>query len=512
MTALTTRQRDLLAELISAEGPKCTEDLAAQFDLTSRQVNYAIKGIKKWLLIREMQLDIKPGVGVRLICSKDQKETLQHDLASIDHLQLILAPEERQQLLALVLLVAEKPTYLIELEHLAQVSRTTVIKDLDEIEAWYSEQGLIITRRPNYGIEVLGPEDLRQKMITMLLWGDTPFGKSLIKIDHTKGLLFSLEEDADFHPLVMKCVEILNNWDLGRVFSQIAFAEGQIGGRFTDDAFLHLALVFAIQRDRISKGHHLAITEEQINSLKSFPVWDVAKTFLKKIGLQLHPSKREMDIAGIAMWLHSAPRNENLHGDIDTSFDELILEIMQMIYKVYKSPEMGNDPILRDGLYNHLIPACLRQKFNIWQPFPYADFSFSEKYIFEYQVAKNITRLVEERSSCQMPDAEINNIAALLRAACIRLRPHLFRQVLVVCPGGMASAQLLLSRLEARFPRLGPLEVISMRELSDERILSADLIITTVPLAEHVQQKITVIQVHPLLLAEDVEAIMAFIT
>jgi len=112
-----------------------------------------------------------------------------------------------------------------------------------------------------------------------------------------------------------------------------------------------------------------------------------------------------------------------------------------------------------------------------------------------------------ERTGYQVPDAEINNIAALLRAARIRIEPHLFRKVLVVCPGGMASAQLLLSRLEARFPRLGPLKVISMRELTDENIAPADLIISTVPLANNIQRKIKVIQVHPLLLAEDVEAI-----
>ncbi len=512
MTALTTRQRDLLTELIRAEGPKGTEYLAAHLDLTSRQVNYAIKGIKKWLLIRDTQLEIKPGIGVRLICSKEQKEILRRDLASIDHLHLILTADERQQLLALVLLVAEEPKYLLELEHLAQVSRTTVIKDLDDIEAWFSGQGLIITRRPNYGIEVLGPENLRQKLITMLMWGETPFGKALMKIDHTKGLIFSLEQDADLHPLVMKCVEIIKNWNLVRMFSQIAFAEGQLGGRFTDDAFLHFALVFAIQRDRISKGHHLQVSEEQINSLKSIPVWEVAKLLSKQIGFDFHPSKRERDIAGIAMWLHSAPRNENLQGDIDANFDELIAEIMKMIIEVYKSTEIGKDPILRDGLYNHLVPACLRQKYNIWQPFPYADFSFSDKYIFEHEVAKKIAGLIKDRTSCLMPDAEINNIAALLRAACIRLCPHLFRRVLVVCPGGMASAQLLLSRLEARFPRLGPLKVISMRELSENRIKSADLIITTVPLSDDIQQQITVIQVHPLLLAEDVEAIMAFIS
>jgi mannitol operon transcriptional antiterminator len=168
---------------------------------------------------------------------------------------------------------------------------------------------------------------------------------------------------------------------------------------------------------------------------------------------------------------------------------------------------MSNDLVLRDGLTNHIIPACLRQKFNIWMPFPYPDYTLSDKYTYEVESAEQLSEFIKRRTTYQLPKAEINNIAALLRAARIRLQPHLFRQVLVVCPGGMATAQLLQSRLEARFPRLGPLKVISMRELSEENIEPADLIISTFPLSDSIMRKIKVIQVHPLLLAEDVEAI-----
>jgi len=512
MTALTTRQRDLLTALINTQAPKGTDDLAAELNLSSRQINYALKGINKWLSLRDIQLEIKAGIGIRLNCSEEQTEIIRRDLASIDHLQLILTAEERQQLLALVLLVSDEPKYLLELEKLALVSRTTIVKDLDAIEAWFNHQGMIITRRPNYGIEVSASEDLRQKLITMLLWGKTPFGKPLTKINHTHGLIFELEQDADLHPLVQRSHQILQSWNMGRVFSQIAYAEAQLGGRFTDDAYLHLALVFAIQTDRILKGQHLPIIIEHIQVLNNLPIWDVAKMIARRLGWNLRPAEQNRDIAGIAMWLHAAPRNENLPGDFDKSFDGLIAEIMEMIAGFYNSPEMGVDLVLRDGLRNHIIPAYLREKYNLWQPFPYPNFTLEHKYFREHEVAKNLADLIEERTNFSLPDSEINNIAALLRAARIRQRPHLFRQVLVVCPGGMATAQLLMSRLEARFPRLGPLKVISMRELTDDQIKPADLIISTVPLAESVSEKITVLHVHPLLLADDVEAIMRFIS
>lgn len=509
MTALTTRQRDMLNIIIGAEDPIRVEDLAEDLGLSPREVTYGLKGIKQWLSSNDIELQVTPGVGIQLSCSEQKARTLLQDLSSQDYFQLILSVHERQQLLALLILVADDPLHLAGLEQFTQVSRTTVIKDLDAIGAWFNEHDLAIIRRPNYGIEVQADEALRQKVISMLLWGNIPFGKPLTEITHSEGLVFTLEKDASYHPLVLACNQVLNRWHLKRVFGQIAYAEAQLGGRFTDDAFLHLALVFAIQTDRISKGYHLRLADDIINSLKGLPVWDVAKMLAMHLGWPLPTPWRNNDIAGVAMWLISAPRNENLPGDLelDEKFIGLIDDIMLRIEDLYQSPAMSGDLVLRDGLTNHIIPACLRQKFNIWVPFPYPDYTLSDKYAYEVESAEQLSQFIKRRTTYQLPKAEINNIAALLRAARIRLQPHLFRQVLVVCPGGMATAQLLQSRLEARFPRLGPLKVISMRELSEENIEPADLIISTFPLSNSIMRKIKVIQVHPLLLAEDVEAI-----
>ena len=210
----------------------------------------------------------------------------------------------------------------------------------------------------------------------------------------------------------------------------------------------------------------------------------------------------------------SAPRNERWPGDLDMEsyFHDLIIDIMKQIAEYYDAPEMSEDRILRDGLVNHIIPACLRQKFDLWQPYPDPDYSLSEEYTYEYKIARNTSELIEDQTGYRLPDAEINSIAMLLRAARIRVRPYRFRQVIVVCPSGMATAQLLVARLEARFPRLGPLEVVSLRELSDEQLAQVDLIISTIPLADEINQHIDVIQVHPLLLPEDVEAITQYLT
>ena len=204
MSVLTTRQRDLLTMLINSDAPKGIDELAEDLNLTPREVNYGLRGIKQWLQSNDIEFEIKTGAGISLGGTKRQTESLLDDLVSINYLQLVLSVEERQQLLALYLLVTDEPKYLQELETLTQVSRTTVIKDVDNIEAWLNKNDATIARRPNYGIKIEAHEGTRQKLITMLLWGEAPFGKSLVQINYTEGLIFELAKYAELHPLVSK--------------------------------------------------------------------------------------------------------------------------------------------------------------------------------------------------------------------------------------------------------------------------------------------------------------------
>ena len=105
-----------------------------------------------------------------------------------------------------------------------------------------------------------------------------------------------------------------------------------------------------------------------------------------------------------------------------------------------------------------------------------------------------------------LPEYEINNLALLLRAAVIRVPPMRQYRAYVICPSGMATVQLLVARLRARFPQLEIVDALSLHELSAAQWDDVHLIITTVPL----QLNITGVEqvlVDPMLPPEDVETI-----
>jgi len=96
MTALTTRQRDMLNIIIGADDPIRVEDLAEDLGLSPREVNYGLTGVKQWLSSNDIELQITPGVGIQLTCSEQEARTLLQELSSLDYFQLILKEFKRR--------------------------------------------------------------------------------------------------------------------------------------------------------------------------------------------------------------------------------------------------------------------------------------------------------------------------------------------------------------------------------------------------------------------------------
>ncbi|MCA9951591.1 MAG: PRD domain-containing protein [Anaerolineales bacterium] len=512
MTVLTTRQRDILHLLLESNKLLGSSELAAQLQLTSRQVNYDLKGLRVWLARQDIILNAVPGVGVELICSSEKQQILEQELSQSHHYQLVLTIEQRRQMIALTLLVAGEPIILYQLQQWAQLSRSTILKDLVVIEEWFEFIGLSLDRRPNFGFELVGHEQVKRQAIATLLWGQTPFGEPITKLNYVSGLTFDLGADAELLPIIKGVKDAIDKWDTRRALVHVAYAEAQMGGRFTDDAVRYLALVFAIQTERVQSGNFVSFDADILAWLQSLDLWSLAATIARHLGRLLDRNWPTAEIAYIAMHVLTAPRNERWPDDleIDQAFSELIDELMANIVNAYGKAHLVHDMTLRDGLVIHIIPACLRHRLKIRIPNGFSDIELSEKYLFERELARDLAKIIEEKTAVTLPESEINNITLLLRAAYIREYPRRIQEVIVVCPSGMATAQLLVARINARFPRIGTLRVVSLRDLTPAIINAAGMVITTVPLPDNLQKdKTNIIQVHPLLLPEDIEKITA---
>ena len=514
LPALTNRQRDILKVLLEASKPVSSMELAGLLRLTPRQVTYSMPAVREWLKQHNEDLNIHPGTGFSLAITRQQALDLQQEINFNSGTQIVLSISQRQQLLALFLLIKPGPFILSQLEEILQVSRMTVFKDLDEIEAWFSEGQIRLTRKPHFGVQTECTETARQQAIAKVIWGETPFSKDPIaEVTHADGLIFDLKGHVHLLPILEFVNTFLWQINMRRTIALVTKAEEQLGGRFTDDAVLNLALIFAIMANRVQGGHHLEIEKPLVTELEAMPIWPVAGFIAHRLGRESNSIWKSVDIAGVAMELLAAQRNEILPGELvrNQGFELDIRRIMEFIGEAFKISKLKHDQTLQNGLLNNIIPACFRQRFDLWCPDSLSKVDLPEQSERELDIARGIVAIVRENTSIALNQNDVNILAMLLRAAYIRNRSYL-EHVIVVCPSGMATAQLLVARLTVRFPYLSSIEVVSLRDLTYALVLSADLILTTAPLPRQYSGNPKVIRVHPLLMPEDIEAITKFLS
>lgn len=508
---MTTAQRDLLRLLLAAERPVGAAALGQQLHLTPRQVHYGLREIKSWLGRHHATLRHAPGVGVQVICPPEQRQRLLADLAAQARFQLVLTTEQRQQLLALALLTATQPLTLFELQQSLAIARTTVLKDLDAIEPWLARYGLSIARRQHRGCWAAGDELAKRQALAALLWGDVPFEAPVLSVRSDRGLVFTLAHDAALLPIVGQASTLAHEWDLAAAHELVALVEADLGARFSDEAVAPLALGLAIQHQRARARQHVRWDAETLGWIQAQPAWPAAARHGARLWPELADGQRAAEIALLALLLLAAARDEPWPGDRSPAAGALIDRLQARIATAYAAPELIHDRLLRDGLAALIPPACVRQRFQLWAPPKAIADVHTERYTLERAVAAQLADEVERAIGVALPADTIDELVLLLRAAVVRARPEQARHVLVVCPSGMATTQLLVARLRARFPRLGTFEVLPMRELTAARVAGADLIITTVPLALPEPALIDVIHVHPMLRPEDIAALTQWI-
>lgn len=513
MVSLTTRQRNLLRYLLNTSSAVVIADIGHDIGLTSRQVSYNLKPVKRWLAQHSVTLKALPGVGVELNSSPSQRIELLSKLEAQSSFRVILTAPQRRQLIAVSLLIDDSPANLSQLQHDIEASRTTILNDLELVAVWLKQFGLALIRRQNYGIAIDGAELFQRQALTALLWGDNTLGKPLITISHNRGLVFSLANADGVNSSIRQVMQMLDQWDIKTALEWVAYAEAELGGRFADDTVLYLSLGFAVQVQRVQAGQRVQCSMEDILWLQEQPIWHAANKLALRMWPSRQPESLRHEVAAIAMHVLAGTRSDTwpTDQDVKTPFDGFIATFMQEASRAFKVPDLDQDTSLRDGLIAQIIPACLRHRFGLWSPPSLPDNMLPERYETTQSIVRALAEETELQVGIAIPENEINNLTLLLSAALIRERPSREVNVIVICPSGMATAQLLVARLKARFSHLKILDVLSVRELTPERIFSAQLIISTISLDAY-NLGVQVIQVHPLLLPEDIDAITRWLT
>ena len=277
MAALNARCREILLLLLNSSKPLTMQEISSQTDCTERQVQYALHQIRFWLQENKVELIARPRIGTYIACTEDKKLELIEKITALQGYALVISPAERIRIILLHLLANDQPVQLKQFITETGLSRTTLLKDMEQVALWLQSHHLALVRRPHFGFKALGDEgDLRGAIISFLF--EIPDTVALLNYcSGNKAALRSLLKGSN--ELLTRLVSFLDALDLAGSEKMVKQLEQDSPRKFTDDAYLLLVLHIAIMVWRHKNRHDIQVPQKSLDYLKDkkrfrlFRIW-----------------------------------------------------------------------------------------------------------------------------------------------------------------------------------------------------------------------------------------------
>lgn len=491
---LDSRQARIARALLDRDRAASGEELATELKLTRRVVFYNLPAVGGYLDHHGLRLVQRRGVGVWVEGYSAQRAAA---LAGLDAAggPAVLDAETRQTQVLLALLdAAPAPLRSESLEAVLGVSRPTIRRDVRQAERWLEQHRLHLRRLPGVGLAVRGSEvEVRAALLALVLEELPP--NELISHASARGHTSPRPRSG--------LAGFVGSLDLPRSRALLA---AEVGGLEDDDSTLiTAALGLSILIARLRTNHPARLVRGRLRSLLDHPVSDtahrVAIAVEDQVGVPLPPA----EIAALT---------ESLLGLVELTDAQAAPEadLIDVVDRVVNAgaarlhPSLADDDLLRASLTEHLRRLDVRLRYGLPVSNPLRD-EVRKRYPDVYRVAEEILGELGPLEGSAIPLEEVGFLTMYLAGSLERhsLRPKI--QVTVVCPAGMATVWILVSRLLAEFPQLEVARVVSKAALEGQGdIQGTDLIISTIPLDE-LAAPVPSLVVSPLLTERDVRRI-----
>ena len=473
MTALPldSRQARIARILLDSRSVASVDQLASELQLTERMVRYGLPSIETYLAERGLHVMKRRGVGVWIEGDGSVRAAVRAELDTT-HGPAVLDPLDRQSRVLLALLEAAPSAVRSEkLEAQLDVSRPTVRRDVRIAESWLEQHRLHLRRLPGVGLAVRGSEvDVRAALLALIL-ERVPTNTLIALVDGSGGP----SPDVGSAGVVDYAEEL----DLP-TFSKVLVAElRDVDDR--DPTMLTATVSLAILARRVRGDHPARLVRGRLRSLLDHPVSDDARRIAAAIRRRLGIALPMPEVAAIT---------ESLLGFVELSDPGAApqAEILALVDRLVAAAgsrlhqSLAEDELLRTNLTEHARRLAVRLRYGLPVSNP-LQHEVRKRYPDVYEVAKDIVSTLGPLDGAVIPLDEVGFLTMYFAGSLerLRLRPKL--RITVVCPAGMATVWILVSRLLAEFPQVEVAQVVSKTAYEQEPdSVVGDFIVSTVPL------------------------------
>lgn len=478
---LTTRQIELLKYLEKREEYTTTKELAKEFSISSRTIRNNLDAIEYSTKNLPIRIERTPRLGIRLEFL--EKVGLDSILYTNDMKEY--SRDERSIVIAMILILTDKTT-IEQLAEQMEVSKNTLVEDLNSVEALFEYYGITLERKSYYGLTISGDEEKIRNMVFNIY----------LKI--TKQKTINLDEIIKEHAVIKEEIPM-------EIIYKIEENEKI---KYSDDSVNELKNMILVTLNRAYYGFYIGGGAGYLRGREKPDNFKVIEDILKAEKIKA----TEGDILYMIMLLNASKKIKGISLE-DTIEDRKIMmatqSLIQEFCRITKiDMKMGQD--ISTQIMMHLKVAIYRLKNHIEIENPLMeDIKYSS--LFVYEITKKILKEYEAMFGVEFPEAEIAYTTMYFETLFQENYDMNFTvNVIVVCNSGLSTAVLLKQRLHMIIPELNVISTCRVSDVIKEaENIEPDFIISTVPLK---MDQYKVIEVNPLLNAEDVNVIRRNLT
>ena len=507
---LNARQRSIIHALLSAEGRMTLSELSKATGLSPRIIRYNMDVVRAWLQRQRVEFISRPGFGFEIIASRTTQRQLLASLNQLDDTDIILTHQQRVRIILFNLLTSRESLSASRLADAENISRSTIFKDLQEIETWLGDFDMHLMRQTNRGMWLEYHESSRRFAMVRLIRQEVGDSKWHLLVGH-----FKTNNTYSEQSISNRFESYINSLPLHFTRRLISKIEASMGRTMSLRSRVEIMVYLAIAIQAMQEGRYLS--GEVDSSLENTFEMDVARLISYDIAEFTHKGlpPREVELISAYLlgckWANSVS-STSINEDYEREISEETLQISREIASICSMqlhPLLKIDAELIEGLAGHLGSSMFRIKYGIPIRNQYLK-ETQERYPEVYRSAEEGAKIIEKAVGRPVPAAEIAHLTMYLAAALERLRTEqgVRHRAIIASDGIRANPTLLKSRLEYEFPQLHITQIMNNFDWDQDPEFRADLIISILPLSN---LPLPVIEVSPFLREEDINNIQKWI-
>ncbi|MCJ1778390.1 BglG family transcription antiterminator [Mammaliicoccus sciuri] len=495
---------DLLDYLIQIEQPKTITEISKHLSQSRRKIYYHLKKINHALPDDTKKIINYPRIGILL--NDDQKRACIQLLNKSDTTHYVMSIEERKWLIIIYICISSEFITINKLMKLVDVSRNTILNDLNNIrELIEFEQfniHLRVTKSEGYYIEChpLSKIQFIYKILYQIHKSSSEAFKSLIHeklLSHTSFSHYYSLEKTKFLKTLLKEM----SHDLGKILNQ------------KDREFMLQTLPYLLLSSHNSKitAYNYEVIQKDFLLVQERIEYEVSEKLVSFLESEFNVSFDQMAKNIIALLLLSFRKDSDIH-NASHDYDDMrkTLDLFLSLFEHEYHIKFSNRSTLLDQLLTHCKSLLYQKTYDIPSDTQFTN-NIKETFNHLFMITKRCIPLLEQAWLIHMTDDDIAYIAVHLGGAIHNNRrtEMPIKKITLICDEGIGIRKFFLKQCQSYISNAYIDTVFTLEEFdSVKEILNSNMIIST---SDAIETDIPVIFVNPILTNEDIIRIVSYL-